>query len=1038
MVGRCSVWFWSLKQYRTVLIQLLAIGLIATSPLSSQTGAAEQEQAGAPASGKQLALTPDASKPKTPKQDEGKSQPDRPPEIKILRTVEDGGGYGQELHRVTITGIARNAAGDPMKNADIYVANSAMTTPGDFERLRGHTKSDEYGFFEFQDIQMLVVRQRANPIPKPVEGKFTVFGTKAGYGFTWHETRLYRPDTRPQGTENGDKNEQVTARAFYLNEPIVVDLIFERAAKLKGRITDKQGQPLPNAKVQVGLIDNLRVRNRWGTWSCRFLGNENHPVDDPGSFDSILSLPAEFRETRTDKNGEYEFTQLRRDTSYLANIDPGPTFDPWHFRLATAPENKARKGTIAVGYEGELNHEFETPRTVTVQVVQENSNQPLANVLVTARPARQIQRAGNQARSDSQGNAQLHLLPGKYELIAEPAPDQPFCFQSETLTVEEKADAVNQTLKLKPAAMVILKAVNAQTGAPIPHVRFRYETYDSGEQLPVSTQTVFVDYPVTNESGEIQAFMAPGIRRFVVAEPLSLAQADGSRGERVKLTAGELTTVEFKLATPQFLPAHLADPNPKPDPDSIYPPDLQLKWHTQSELLRLSHLRVNIDMMMITRQPIDTEALMKDLRALDPYQLPDIDKLLKKHQVEKLFRSNAILTSSGNLRSETRYYQGRNQASHLEGPLQGPDSMIFTDQWDTLRYSTANNQASVSRRSGSGAVMHIASPYELSDWPSLRMRRPSSSKREKPAVAIRQEEQRTIYEGQADESTSRRVFDQESGFIFENYSAHSGHGFQRVSLFFAPKEYANGLILPRLFLTWRVSQGKLGLLKIYEIKEAEVFSQLPADAFAIPLPPGALIIDSRHVPPRSSRTGPVRHHQRTMPGPISDFAAYLQRHPRPSHEVEQKIHYGRRAPELKPAKWVTAKGESPPPDLKGKVILIEFWGTRCGPCIAQLPEVRTAARFYADHPFVLIGMHDSHISVSDLQKFAKKEDLPFQLAIDRPATEKGWFGQTMQDYGVRGIPKAAVIDQQGNVAFVGYFKEALRTVDKLLKQEPQK
>ena len=1023
MVGTCSEWFWSSNQYRTALIFLLVLGVIPSKALFSQTTVEYENH---------LALAPGEKKSRTNKQDERK--PDRPPEVKILSTIEDGGGYGQELHRITITGIARNASGDPIKDADIYISNFAMVTPGDFERLRGHTKSDELGFFELKDIQLIVARQRPNPIPKPAEGTFTVFGTKDGYGFTWHESRVYRPDTRPQGIENGDKNEQATARAFYLNEPIAVDLIFERPAKLKGRITDKQGQPLANAKVQIGLVDNLRSRNRWGSWSCRFLGNENHPVDEPIPFDGILTLPAEFRETRTDKNGEYEFTQLRRDTSYLSKIDPGPTFDPWQFRLATTTKNRARRGMTAVGYDGELNHEFDSPRSVTVQVVQEKTEQPVANVQLTAHPVGQIRRAGIQARSDSQGNANLQLLPGEYTLIAEPASDQPFYFQSEQFIVTDQSKTVQHTVKLRPAAIVILKAVNADTGEPIPGVRFNYETHDSSEQLPVSTQSVFVDYPSTNAAGEIQAFMVPGMRRFVVTEPLTLAQADGSRGERVKLTGGELTEVVFELAQPQFLPSHLADQDPTPDPNSIYPTDLQLKWHKQSELLRHSHLRVNMDMILVSRQPVDTAALLKDLRSLDPDQLPDVDQLLKKYQVENSFRSNTTLTSSGKLRSELRYHQTGNHF-YREDNTRLPDSASFTDQWDTLHYSTTNNQASVSRRGVNGGYLHIASPDEFSDWPSLPTRRPASSKSKKPEVNIRQTGQQTIYEGQTEKYTHRRVIDRETGFIFENYAEYPKYGVQRVSLFFAPQTHANGLILPRLYISWNLRKDKLSLLKIYEINQVEVFSQLPADAFAIPLPSGAMIVDSRHIPPRASRTGPMRPFQTTMRGPISDFAAYLQRHPRHSHQVEQKIHYGRRAPELKPAKWVTNKGESDVPDLKGKVVLIEFWGTRCGPCIGQLPEVRTAARYYADQPFVLIGMHDSHISVADLQKFAEKENLEYQLAIDRPATKKGWFGQTMQNFGIRGIPQAAVIDQQGKVAFVGSFKEALSTVDRLLKPE---
>ena len=1030
----CSRWFCSLNQYRTVLPVLLAIGLFATSSLLSPTNAAEEPQNTTQVRSAQLALAPDKTKPNASKPEETQSETKRPPEIEILQTIEDGGGYGQELHRVTISGTARTASGDPVKDADISIIAHANRISSDFNLLRGQTRTDDTGHFELKDIQLLVIRERANPIPRQAEGDFVVFATREGYGFTWHATCKYRPDVRPQGTELDDRNQQVTERAFYLNEPIEVDLLFERPAKLKGRITDKQGRPLPHAKVQLGLIDSLRTRNSWGIWSCSFLGNENQPVSEPARFDAIRLLPAKFRETHTDAQGYYEFTQLRRDTSYLANIDPGPTFDPWQFTLAATAKEKVRnKNMVAVGYDGELNRDFEAPRSVTVQVTQENTNQPVANVLVTAHPVGQVRRGGVQARSDSQGNANLQLLSGEYQLIAEPAPDLPFCFQSKILIVSDKTEDLKHTLKLKPAAIVILKAVNSETGEPIPGVRFNYETHDTSEQLPVSTQTVFVDYPETNAAGEIQAFMLPGTRRFVVTEPFTLVQADGSRGERVKLTAGKTTEVEFKLTTPQFLPAELADLNLKPDPDSIYPPDLQLKWHTQSELLRLSHLRVNTDLILVSRKPVDTDALLKDLRSLDPYQVPDIDSLFKKHLSGEPYRCDAILTSSGKMRHETRYSKERNQGSHRDHRQRLPDSVTFTDMWDTLQYNIANNQASVDRRGGSGAYLHIASPYDFSDWPSLRRQRPPSSERKEPEFKIRQEGRRTIYDGQLGENTYRRILDRETGFIFETFVEAPSYGLQQVSMYFAPEKHANGLILPRLSINWKISKGKSGLLTVYEIKQVEAFSQLPADAFAIPLPSGALIVDSRHVPPRASRTGPNRPFMTTLRGPVSDFAAYLQRHPHYSHHVEQKIHYGRRAPELKPAKWVTSKGESGPPDLKGKVVLIDFWGTRCGPCIAQLPEVRTAARFYADHPFVLIGIHDSQTSVSALQKFAEKEDIHYQLAIDQRSTEKGWFGQTMRDYGIRGIPQAAVIDQQGNVAFVGYFEEALRTVDRLLK-----
>lgn len=1012
--------------------QFMIVMVVITSLFCSSLQAEPQDRLNQ--STVQLALKPEPAPGDKPAQ---QSSTKRPPEVEILRSIDNGGGTGFELHRVTITGTARNANGDLVKNATIYVGTANRSRPGDLSVLRGQTQTDDTGHYELKDIQLLVLRTRPNPIPQPTGGGFVIFGTCEGYGFTWHETCQYRPDVRPQATEVGDKNADVTANAFYLNEPIVVDLMFEKPALLRGRITDKQGHPLANTKVQLGLTDSQRNPSGYGIRSCRFLGNENQPVKEPVSFSCIKELPAVFRETRTDAEGYYEFKQLRRDCNYLANISPGPEFDSLHFNLVTAPAEKVRnKREVAVGYDGEFNREFTAPQNVTVQVVQEQSGEPVGDVLITARPIGEIRHGGIQARSDSQGNARLHLLPGEYKLITEPAPDQPFHYQSQQFFVKSKPHDVQHTVKLRPAAIVILKAVDARTGKPLPGVRFNYETDTSSEPLPVSTQTVYVDFPKTNAAGEIQTVVIPGQRRFVVAEPLTLAQSENSRGEMLQLTPGEVTTVEFKLSTPQFVDAEEFKDEAKPDPESIYPVDLQLKWHHQSQLLRNSGLRITTRTMRAPRLELDTEGLLKELRRLEPDRVPDIDELMKEYQGQGFYSSRMLLTSKGRIRRQELYFDRPDKRKQTQENRQ-PDSIAFRDDWETLRYDTANNQASASRSS----FLHIASPFDFTNWPSLRVRRPAAQDRKKPEVTIQQTgplttysvRTETDYRGKKQDFLQRRVVDRETGFIFENYIESTSVGLEQANFYFAPQKLSNGLILPRFHINWKRYQGKMTVFSIYKIEKVELFDQLPADAFTISIPAGASLVDSRHIPPGASRRGPVRRIQRTLTGPVTDFAAYLQRHPRFTPELEQKVHYGRPAPEIKPASWVTHEGSSDPPDTKDKVVLIEFWGTHCGPCIANLPEVQTAARFYADQPFVLIGMHDSHISIPELQKFAQKNEIDYQLAIDRPSTRKGFFGETIRDFNVRGIPTAAVIDQEGNLSYIGQFSEALKVVDRLLK-----
>jgi thiol-disulfide isomerase/thioredoxin len=144
---------------------------------------------------------------------------------------------------------------------------------------------------------------------------------------------------------------------------------------------------------------------------------------------------------------------------------------------------------------------------------------------------------------------------------------------------------------------------------------------------------------------------------------------------------------------------------------------------------------------------------------------------------------------------------------------------------------------------------------------------------------------------------------------------------------------------------------------------------------------------------------------------------------------------GQAAPAIRPARWLDRDGPADPPELAGKVVLVDFWGISCGPCVAELPEVQAAAAHFAGkgQDLVLIGVHESGASADQVAEFARKRGLTYRLAIDRPGDEKGWFGATFKEYGVRAIPAAAVIDRQGKVAFIGRFREALREAAKRLR-----
>ena len=100
-------------------------------------------------------------------------------------------------------------------------------------------------------------------------------------------------------------------------------------------------------------------------------------------------------------------------------------------------------------------------------------------------------------------------------------------------------------------------------------------------------------------------------------------------------------------------------------------------------------------------------------------------------------------------------------------------------------------------------------------------------------------------------------------------------------------------------------------------------------------------------------------------------------------------------------------------DYKGRVVLLDFWATWCGPCVGELPETRVVYDKYHAQGFEVVG-----ISLDDkreaLMAFLQKEKLPWPQVFDG----KGWDGALAKQYGVRAIPATFLIGRDGKIAAV--------------------
>ena len=117
--------------------------------------------------------------------------------------------------------------------------------------------------------------------------------------------------------------------------------------------------------------------------------------------------------------------------------------------------------------------------------------------------------------------------------------------------------------------------------------------------------------------------------------------------------------------------------------------------------------------------------------------------------------------------------------------------------------------------------------------------------------------------------------------------------------------------------------------------------------------------------------------------------------------------------------------------LAGRLILLDFWATWCGPCVTAMPHMKQLHEKYQDRGVEIIGISLDRTK-SKLVRFLEKEQIQWPQHCDG----KGWNGALTRQFNVRGIPSVFLLSPDGTVLWTGAPSQLDQPLEEALRRHP--